>query len=97
MGISLTELPILEPVKPAWLNKFGFWLSVLQLMFLYLGTFGLSSERKTLILQAAAKTFPTGSDNAIADRCARYLMLLLFMPHIVAKAAPGFVVRVQRD
>jgi hypothetical protein len=67
----MVGLPILAAIKPVWLNKSSFWLSVLQLMSLYLGLFGLSSERKTLVLQATAIAFPIGAERLFGARCFR--------------------------
>jgi hypothetical protein len=65
----MVGLPIFAAIKPAWLNKFSFWLSVLQLLSLYLGLSGLKTAPKSLVLQATAKAFPIGADSSIAARC----------------------------
>ncbi len=56
----MVGLPIFAAIKPAWLNKFSFWLSVLQLLSLYLGLSGLKTAPKSLVLLATAKAFPIG-------------------------------------
>lgn len=96
MGISLIELPILGPFKPVWNNGFGFWGPVLQLVSFSVVIICLGSERKPWVLQAAAKAFPIGADSSIAARCFGDFKALLFMPHLVAKAVPGFAFDVPR-
>ena len=90
----MVGLPILAAIKPVWLNKFGFWLSVIRLMPLSPGLFGLTTERKTLVLQTTAKAFPICAERLFGARCFGCCKALLFMPHIAAKAVPGSVFRV---
>ena len=86
----MVGLPILAAINPVCLNMFGFWWPAIRLMPLYPGLFGLTAAPKPLVLQAMATAFPIGADSTIAARCFGDFKALLFMPHIAAKAVPGF-------
>ena len=80
-------------IKPVCLNKFGFGWSVIRLMPLSIGLFGHTTERKNLVLEAAAIAFPIGAERLFGARCFRNRKDLSFTLHIAARAVPESVFR----